>query len=137
MECSEVRERMSAHMDGELDETSSIRLLRHLERCGECRALLGELSQVDHWVRGLPILEASPAFSRELTVRGRQRHGFGGERSSKPSILATLLELLGYLSRLMERQKGPGTHLLDEFDDFPPLSLGCTYFRMLGLGGRG
>ena len=23
MECSEVRERMSAHMDGELDETSS------------------------------------------------------------------------------------------------------------------
>ncbi|MCU0573190.1 MAG: zf-HC2 domain-containing protein [Syntrophobacteraceae bacterium] len=137
MECREVRERVSVHMDGELDEASSIRLIRHMERCMECRGLLGELRQVDDWVRGLPILEASPGFSRELAVRVGEWDAFSGERSPNRSILGTLLELLGYLSELMERHKGPGTHLLDEFDDFPPLSLGWTYFRMLGHGGGG
>jgi len=134
MECREVKERLSAHLDGELDESTSRRVIHHLEGCDACREEFGAMRRIDRSMRALPILEAPPGFSRELAAGVGGWDAFSGARVLNRSIPAALLELLGYLSEFLERRKGPTMHLLAEFDDFPPLSLGRTYFRMLGRG---
>ncbi len=134
MECREVRERLSAHLDGELDESTSRRVIRHLGWCDACGEEFGALDRIDRSVRALPILEAPHGFSRELAAGVGGWDAFSGAKGMNRSIPAALLELLGYLSEFLERRKGLTTHLLAEFDDSPPLSLGWTYFRMLGRG---
>jgi predicted anti-sigma-YlaC factor YlaD len=43
--CAETRERLSAHLDGELVGREAKRVLRHLARCHHCRELLASLAR--------------------------------------------------------------------------------------------
>ena len=43
--CEETRERLSAHIEGELKGREGKRVLRHLARCDRCRELLRSLAR--------------------------------------------------------------------------------------------
>ncbi len=46
MRCRKAREEINRMVDGELDPRRAARLDRHLEECGECRALLADLRKI-------------------------------------------------------------------------------------------
>jgi predicted anti-sigma-YlaC factor YlaD len=71
--CAQTRERLSAHLEGELRGREGKRVLRHLARCPHCRDALRSLARA---VDGLRHLGQSDAFST----------------SSEPSVVSAVVE---------------------------------------------
>jgi predicted anti-sigma-YlaC factor YlaD len=65
--CAQTRERLSAHLEGELRNREAKRVLRHLARCPHCREVLRSLARA---VDGLRHLGRSDELSSsgELSV---------------------------------------------------------------------
>ena len=60
--CDETRERLSAHLEGELTGREQKRVLRHLVRCKHCRAVLESLAHTLDHLRSLARADiAAPA----------------------------------------------------------------------------
>lgn len=55
--CAETRERLSDHLDGELDGREQKRVLRHLVRCRHCRAMLQSLAHTLDHLRSLAAVD--------------------------------------------------------------------------------
>ena len=73
--CAETRERLSAHIDGELKGRDGKRVLRHLARCHRCRELLRSLARAVEGLRALGQSDApSPGPSVADAVVDRIRH---------------------------------------------------------------
>ncbi|HXH89715.1 MAG TPA: anti-sigma factor [Gaiellaceae bacterium] len=73
--CAETRERLSAHLDGELAGRDGKRVLRHLALCRHCRELLRSLARAVEGVRTLGQSDApSPGPSVADAVVDRIRH---------------------------------------------------------------
>lgn len=73
--CAETRERLSAHIEGELKRREGKRILRHLARCHHCRELLRSLTRAVDGLRALGQGDApSPGPSVADTVVDRIRH---------------------------------------------------------------
>jgi anti-sigma factor RsiW len=51
--CEETRERLSAHLEGELQGREANRVLRHLARCPRCREVLRSLARAVDGLRSL------------------------------------------------------------------------------------
>lgn len=56
MNCSEVRDLLSAYYDGELDDDEQAQAGEHLEGCSECRAKLGGYEKLSAMAHALPAL---------------------------------------------------------------------------------
>ncbi|WP_169307930.1 anti-sigma factor family protein [Kyrpidia tusciae] len=70
MECREVQERLSAHLDGELPEEEETAVTTHLAHCRACRSRLGELRSVSAGIRGaLAAWSAPPEFEHAVNRR--------------------------------------------------------------------
>jgi hypothetical protein len=137
MQCGEARENVPAYLDGELDAVSSRELIDHLRGCVSCRKVLHDLQEVDSLLRGLPRIDMEPDFAGRLAEKVRQEAGITQEPSRHQSPWAEILRLFGVLLDRIEGNTRPNTRTLDEFGDFPPLSIGSAYFRILGQPGRG
>lgn len=76
--CAETRERLSAHIDGELKGREGKRVLRHLARCHHCRELLRSLTRAVDSLRTLGQRDIpSPTPSVADAVVDRIRHEGG------------------------------------------------------------
>jgi anti-sigma factor RsiW len=128
---------MSAYLDGELDQESSIAIASHAEQCANCRESLNGLQGVDALIPGLPRIAASEGFSRQVVARAKEWDELALGRRPTRSAFASLLQLFEDLLDVVLKDKSPVTHALDEFRDFPPLSMGCIYFQLLGQSRRG
>jgi anti-sigma factor RsiW len=136
MQCRQAMVRISAYIDGELDAASRNDLESHLRQCPQCRSALNELQGVDHKLRSLPRAELGPDFSRQLiTVMGERGVT---DRAHLPGFLPAVAAssgLLGALRGLLGLATQSGNNPLDEFNDFPPLSIGSAYFNIFGQSG--
>ncbi len=66
MQCAESL-RVQAYFDGEVDALSAAEIERHVEHCGECRALLLDLEKVRSALRGgIPYAAAPPALRTQI-----------------------------------------------------------------------
>jgi predicted anti-sigma-YlaC factor YlaD len=73
--CAETRERLSAHLDGELRGREAKRVLRHLARCPHCRELLQSLARAVDNLRALgQVGVPAPSPSVAEAVVDRIRH---------------------------------------------------------------
>jgi len=73
--CAETRERLSAHLEGELEGRDRKRVLRHLALCRHCRELLRSLARAVEGLRTLGQSDApSPGPSVADAVVDRIRH---------------------------------------------------------------
>jgi predicted anti-sigma-YlaC factor YlaD len=61
--CAETRERLSAHLDGELHGRQATRVIRHLARCPHCRETLRTLARAVAGLGSLGRAEALPPAS--------------------------------------------------------------------------
>jgi anti-sigma factor RsiW len=136
--CSEAKSRMSAYLDGELHTESSLAMASHIEQCATCREDLAELQSVDALIQGSPKIEVSKDFSRQVLARAKEWDELALGKRPGTSAFASFLQLLEDLLDSLVRDKAPVSDTLDEFGDFPPLSMGCIYFHIMGqsIGGQ-
>jgi anti-sigma factor RsiW len=135
--CSEAKSRMSAYFDKELDTKSSLAMASHIEQCATCRGDLAELQSVDALIQGLPKIEVRKDFSRQVVAKAKEWDELA--LGKRPGTLAftSFLQLFEDLLDALVRDKIPVPGTLDEFGDFPPLSMGCIYFQIMGQSLRG
>ncbi|MFP5212908.1 MAG: anti-sigma factor family protein [Acidobacteriota bacterium] len=121
--CDEAERLMSAYLDNELDSTLQGALASHMAGCARCGDRLESYKRLDGLVAGLPRLGPEPGFTARLAEEVRRA------APEERSVFRTLLQLVESLAGSL-RDK-PSTRTLDEFGDFPPLSLGSAYFRLI------
>lgn len=132
MRCQEVESKISAFMDDELDSGVRQTIEIHLDSCGGCLEQLEGLRKLDGLLQELPRVHVAPEFAEKLALEVRteaaaiEKSPFG-----RLGFLNGLLTLAHDFFDLLERPKSPSTNTLDEFNDFPPLSMGYIYCRLL------
>lgn len=132
MKCQQVRRKISAYSDDEIDAGLSREITEHLLRCRDCRLAFDETRGVDATLTGLPrysmpeefagkVLANLPGteFSRDIQGLGRRVWRF------------VLKHCEGFLE-LLEPVGPPATHSLEEFADIPASFIGYAYFKILG-----
>jgi hypothetical protein len=133
MNCSKIKNKLSAFMDKEVDGTSSRIVIEHLKDCSQCRDYLRDFKEIDTLVCGLPRNDPKPDFSRRVA---KAAIGTSKMVDEKPVPLSSRLRFA--LERLSEAifspiPSGPGQSIrtLEEFSDHPPLSMSFVYLRLL------
>lgn len=137
MQCQKVQRKISAYMDGELDEASSRSMERHISQCGKCREMAADFKEIDVLIRGLPKLDMGPDFVGQFLERVSESRAPVAGKSSNRWPFATVMRFMSNFMDLLEARNAPSTKTLDEFGDFPPFSMGHIYFKLLDQTGRG
>lgn len=88
-------------------------------------------------IQGLPKIEVNEDFSRQVVMRAKEWDELAVGKQPATSALAPFRELFDNLFDALMRDKAPAPDTLDEFGDFPPLSMGCIYFQIVGQSLRG
>ncbi|HRD01258.1 MAG TPA: zf-HC2 domain-containing protein [Candidatus Saccharicenans sp.] len=66
MNCHQVRETLSAYLEGTLRQTEANKIEAHLAECQNCRLLAEELKTINKSLSSLPDIEPSPALLAKL-----------------------------------------------------------------------
>jgi len=134
MSCVDVKERLSAYLDRELEPVQERPVEEHLEQCLKCREYLADLQTIDGQLQALPRVDMGAEFAEAMTVKVcKDFLARDGSPVGRTGLFGRLANLLEALFELLEASGSPRTRTLDEFSDFPPLSMGYVYCRLLGL----
>jgi anti-sigma factor RsiW len=128
--CPEVQERLSAWLDGELEETWLAALSAHLEVCAPCRRELAQLQALDAVLGDLPAPAPLYLADRVLARLARPPRRWW-QSLALAATLVMGLTLGGALARNfypMAPANGDGAEMaaLEDFQDFPEGSLGAV-----------
>jgi len=132
MRCQKIRPRLTAYLDQELDVDTRQRVFEHLRHCAVCRGELSAYEETDALLKALPKIPIPRSFRSQVSAAA----GMETPRSRRNVVPTRLLErLMGFLGELlvlMERSRPRHGRVLEEFGDFPPMSMGHVYFKLLG-----
>jgi anti-sigma factor RsiW len=133
VENDKYRSKLSAYKDGKLNGRLSEEVSLHLRNCVACKKELAEFERVDALVRGMPRLEVSEAFTSQIVAKVVVKQGdlLDFAPLSK-RIFAKFLQLADSVFELIPAHEYRRTATLEEFCDFPPLSLSHAYFQLIG-----
>ena len=133
MENDGFRSQLSAYKDGELNGNLSEKMSLHLRNCAACRKELAELERVDLLVKGTPKLELDESFDLQIIagISTREQDRPDSAHFSKRAF-ARFLQLADSIFELVSGHEYERTATLDEFSDFPPLSMSHAYFQVIG-----
>jgi hypothetical protein len=124
-------------MDHELDAASVRQLESHLHQCGECSKVLDDFQRVDNMVRGLPGIELNTDFaSQPFRMVSETAKTGEGKRLGKLSLFERITRIVEDFVDLVGSAQSSSTGTLDEFNDFPPFSMGHIYFNLIDLPTR-
>jgi anti-sigma factor (TIGR02949 family) len=135
--CEQVRERLSAWLDGELDAAERGEVAAHLEACPGCRAELAVLSRLDAAL-GTLTSPLPPQLPEKVLERLRPRRRYWWQSLAMAASLVLGIALGGILARdyypyATTTANGDGEVLaLEEFHDFPQGSLGAVLVSYQG-----
>lgn len=123
-----MRRKISAYMDHEMDSTSARQTESHLRQCADCRETLDEFQDIDNMVRSLPEIAADTDFSAQMVrIVNKTRH------QGRLSLSERISRMVGEFADMLGSVGSASTGILDEFSDFPPLSIGQIYFRLMDM----
>jgi anti-sigma factor RsiW len=131
--------RLSAFMDKELSDGSSRAVERRLGDSPEARGLLHDFEKVDNLVRALPRIDPGADFASRVS-RAATRAPAPAEARTLRCGLHPKFSLERFFESLFapfDAGGRPEAHPLDEFGDFPPLSMGAVYFQLIEPAKRG
>ena len=133
MENDRFRSKLSAYKDGELNANLSEKMSLHLRDCAACRKELAELERVDSLVKDMPELELNESFFLQIIagISTKKQDRLESAPFSK-RVLAKFLQLADSIFELISGHEYERTATLDEFSDFPPLSMSYAYFHVIG-----
>jgi hypothetical protein len=135
MECDKFRSKLSAYKDDELAADLINEISLHVRSCTVCREELNELDRIDSLVRGMPHLDASELFASRVSAgiaATATKSTPYGITSLPRRIFTGFLQLADIVFELFPGHEYHRTATLDEFGDFPPLSLSNAYFQVIG-----
>jgi hypothetical protein len=132
MRCNEVKERLSAYLDHELDDAAANRLTHHMTHCAGCREQFDDLQRVDALIKGLPELDLGAGFAARVLARAAVVDALADEGPPNRTVFSSFMQVFETFYDLLEKRKAPSTRTLEEFGDFPPYSMGCAYFKIIG-----
>jgi hypothetical protein len=134
VEHEKIRGRLSAYKDNELEKNLRDQITWHLQDCEACREELRALDVIDNLIVNLPPLSVSDSFAPQIIARAlpaQNRPFFSGNLLNR--ILEKFLRFADSMFELLPLHEFQKTGSLDEFGDFPPLSLSHAYFQLMGL----
>ncbi|MBF0496046.1 MAG: zf-HC2 domain-containing protein [Deltaproteobacteria bacterium] len=134
MHCSKACEKISAYLDHELDSELSQQVAHHIGQCDDCREVFQDFQKINATVREWPKIELAPDFARQL---GRMVEAKEGQATGRLSVPWPLWRFVQSFIRLLDATRYSSAQTLDEFNDFPPFSMGYIYFKLLDQSGRG
>ena len=132
MNCTKVQRKISAFIDGELDAASYEDVESHLKACPECRKMQSLMEQVDGFVKNGEEIDVSTSFQETLWVRLEQELAKSQQGGLLRRIVQSGLDFFDTFFDVLQRRKHYYTRSLEEFNDFPPHSLGYVYCKQLG-----
>jgi len=120
-------------MDNELDCATSRFIEKHLEDCLPCRESLHEFEEIYKVLYGLPRIDPSPDFSRRVVMAAVGASKMADEESVPflPRLKFALERLSEKIFSLIPWKPRQGIRTLEEFSDYPPLSMSFIYFRLI------
>jgi anti-sigma factor RsiW len=94
--CADVRDRLEALIDGDLDPAEAVSMTAHLERCQQCRAERRRAVEVRAALRALPVFDPPPRVAAAVmaAVRddaGTKRSGLPVWLRARPALVAAAL----------------------------------------------
>ena len=145
MNCQRVKKRLTAYLDGELDEARQKAVALHLGTCASCRQAVEALQSSWDLLGVLP--EADPVPHFFIKVKARMTSQEGRRRSSRlerflvPATTAAALVLGVWMGSMVGRngngvaawygeQTVESTIYLDTFDDLPSGSFAKAYIDL-------
>lgn len=132
MNCKDAERSLSALMDEELDARGRDAVLGHLRECPVCRERLSQMENVDRAVFDLPRTDPGETFSERIAWLVRTEGAVPPRKALTTRIAEPVLSFFGnFFELLLGEHRIPRTNSLQEFSDFPPLSLSHAYFNIL------
>ena len=133
MKCDEFDLKLSAYHDGELDRDPREEVFLHLQNCESCQKRLEEFKRVDSFMKRMPNIEASESFSLQIISRiSKEERSQSVRAPFLKFVFSRFLRMADSFFELISGQT-PREDSLEEFSDFPPLSIGHAYFQVIGL----
>ncbi|PKM97978.1 MAG: hypothetical protein CVU79_05365 [Elusimicrobia bacterium HGW-Elusimicrobia-3] len=77
-DCGGISRKISAFLDGELDEKDKEAVRAHLEACASCSETLRRFKAADAGLRALPPVEPSPFFAARVAAAARALNEYHG-----------------------------------------------------------
>lgn len=132
MERDKFSIKLSAYKDGELDGNLNDEVFLHVRNCEACKKQLAELEQVDLLVKEMPRIEARESFALRVIARiSTNEQGHFDTAPFSNRVRAKFLQLADSIFELISGREREGA-TLDEFSDFPPLSMSHAFFQVIG-----
>lgn len=144
MRCQKVRERLSAYLDGELEDAARREVERHLAGCESCRETYAELEQVHALLVRAERSEGSPALAWRVAAATRRRRAAAwrpvfplvgaGARALALAVAVVIGAASGGLLAGGQPQRSADAGSLFSLDLFaaaPPDSPGGAYLALL------
>lgn len=132
MKCQEVEERVSAYLDEELDSALRQGMANHLDQCAGCREELEGFQDLDALLKRLARLDMGPEFAEYLVARLCKESAASKRMYCEGGVSNPVLRFFESFFELLEPARSRRTRSLEEFNDFPPLSIGYLYCKILG-----
>ena len=146
MKCREVRRKLSAYMDGELNLYEKKMVETHLRSCTECQHELEILKETWEEIGALSLPEAAPYFYARLKARMKElekkKRLSWVERVLIPASAVVVIVLGIFIGSTVSRngnlqaanssaeEELVSSLYLNSFDDFPNSSLGEVYIEL-------
>lgn len=128
MKCRQAGRKISAYLDHELDAESVRELEFHLRQCAECCQYLDEFRGIDAMVLTLPEIEPDTDFAAKIL--GMAGKSAGSQVPKRLSWFERISGIVREFADLIGSAQSSSTGTLDEFGDFPPLSMSYIYFKL-------
>jgi len=146
MKCREVKRKLSAYMDGELDLHEKKMVETHLQSCAKCQHELKILKETWEEITNLPLPDPVPYFYTRLKVRMEEREKKKRlnwvEQVLIPASAVAVIALGVFIGSTVSRngnlqianssveEELVSSLYLNSFDDFPNSSLGEVYIEL-------
>ncbi len=128
MKCDEIREKLNAYLDGEIEDTKEIR--RHLDTCSDCRRELEALSSVNDFLSQYEDVSIpQPVIDRILAIPRRRALG-SLSWFAKISIAATAA-IAFFLGVVTSSEISSNSNPYEDF------SIGTETLYSFDMGGEG
>lgn len=131
MTCHKVLEGLSAYVDEELDPIQNKRIQVHLSQCAGCQKEFEAFVLINKTLGDLLPEKLSPKLIRQIDS-GFYKTSVPEQRFClKFRSAGVVLKFFEILFDLIEPVGKEASCLMEEFNDFPPLSFGYIYFKIM------